>query len=331
MNSLHCGKVFSLEQLRNELGLTSERQARRIIKKLQEANAPIEEVFENRKKYFYIREDKQQRPNRHTLTFSREEIQALSIAIQAARAALEPTPLLTPLSSAFATLLDSFEDKTISVDAMEKQRWHFGSSPSVTLNHKVFTALREAASEELSVRVDYTTASTGIQSKNRKVDPYSLTLRGTTWILVAFCHERKELRDFAIADISNVRLCDPEKDYPADFKIPDDFDINLHFRDRFNALASGAIYEVRLLVEPDRAPYFRRKMYHPTQQIEETQEDGRLVVSYEVAGLNEIRSFVQSWGVGVTVLEPEELVRKIKAETEVLTQRYRSSDGIKKK
>ena len=55
--------------------------------------------------------------------------------------------------------------------------------------------------------------------------------------------------------------------------------------DRFGALAGGTIYPVRLLVEPDRAAYFERKDYHRTQLIEERRADGRLVVSYKVAGL----------------------------------------------
>lgn len=327
MALLYDGREFSLEQLRTELGLTSNKQAKRVIDKLRKAGCPVEEIFQDRKKYFHIPDHRQRRRKTYTLDFSEEEIETLGIAAQAARSALEPTPLLASLNSAFTTLLSALAEHPVSVDTVEQQqRWHFGSAPSVKLNPDVFNLLRQARLDKQSVRFDYVTASTGKVSENRKVDPYSITMRGTTWILVAFCHTRKAIRDFAIVDISNVRLCDPDRE-KAFFEFRKGFDLDLLFRDRFNALASGEIHEVRLLVEPDRAPYFRRKLYHPTQQIEKTLEDGRLLVSYEVAGLNEIRSFVQSWGAGVTVLAPEELVVKLSDELLQLTERYRNKNS----
>jgi hypothetical protein len=52
------------------------------------------------------------------------------------------------------------------------------------------------------------------------------------------------------------------------------------------------------------------------------------VVSYDVAGLEEIRSFVQSWGVGVTVLEPKELVERIRGEAVEIGKRYVTTGGV---
>lgn len=322
MALLYDGREFSLEQLREELGLKSNKQAKRVITRLRAEGCPIEETFQDRKKYFHIHDHRQRHKKTYTLDFSEEEVQTLGIAAQAARSALEPTPLLASLNSAFTTLLSALAEHPVSVDTIEQQqRWHFGSAPSVRLDPEVFNLLRSARLDKQSVRFDYVTASTGKVSKNRKVDPYNITMRGTTWLLIAYCHTRKSIRDFAIVDISNVRVCDPDKEH-AFFEFRKDFDLDLLFRDRFNALAGGEIYEVRLLVEPDRARYFRRKLYHPTQQIEKEENDGRLIVSYEVAGLDEIRSFVQSWGAGVTVLEPAELVEMVKGELETLMQRY---------
>lgn len=321
MKSLHDGKEWSIAELERELGVGS-RQASRIITALRDAGAPIEERFANRKKVFYIREEKQQH-HAEMISFDSEEILALTVAAQAAYATLCPTPLYAPLQQAFQRLIARLAEQPVAFDVTEQtQHWHFGTAPSVPLDHAVFTALRKAIHAQHSVLIDYTTASTGKKSYNRKINPYSFAMRGTTWLLVAFCHRRNRPTDFAVADIRNVQVCQPEEG----FTIPEDFNLDLHFRDRFGAVARGEPCEVRLLVEPEKAQYFRRKSYHPTQQIEKQREDGRIVVSYDVVGLDEVRSFVQGWGTGLTVVEPKELVEMIKQDIEVLCQRYGFSD-----
>ncbi len=324
MEQFHDGRIFSVDDLCEELGRT-ERTVRRILRELCEQGAPIEsETRSGGKKYFYIREENRELPLVHRLRFNTEEIQALWVAVQAARSVLAPTPLLAPLDTAFDTLKSALPKRSVGFHIVEQaQQWHFGTAAMTELQHEVFTLLQKARAERQSVRFDYITASTGRLSQNRKVDPYGFALRGTTWLLIGFCHTRKAIRDFAIADISNIRLCNAAEEECIDYDIPKDFDLDLHFRDRFNALASGEPYTVRLLVEQNRAQYFRRKLYHPTQQIEVEHPDGRIEVSYEVLGLDEIRAFIQGWGSYLKVLEPEELVGMIREDIAKLDMIYK--------
>jgi predicted DNA-binding transcriptional regulator YafY len=125
------------------------------------------------------------------------------------------------------------------------------------------------------------------------------------------------MRDFSLAGISRLELEDD-----AFFIRPDDFDLDRYFAGRFSALAGDRVQTVRLRVVPERAEYFRRKQYHPTQAIEEIHADGSIVVAYSVLGLDEMRCFAQGWGVGVTVLEPEELVDIMRREAKELAERY---------
>ena len=76
---------------------------------------------------------------------------------------------------------------------------------------------------------------------------------------------------------------------------PDGFDLALYARDRFGAL-DGEVEEVRLLVEAEAVPAFKRKLYNPTQQIEEEREDGRAVVSFEAGGMDAVKAWCLSWG-----------------------------------
>ena len=120
-----------------------------------------------------------------------------------------------------------------------------------------------------------------------------------------------------MAAISSVEPCEGEI-----FDPPLDFERATHFEGRFGAVAGEAPHSVRLLVESKRVPYFRRKMYHPSQHIDEVREDGRVIVSYEVAGLEEVAAWVRSWGSGVKVLDPPELAEQIAADAAAMRARY---------
>lgn len=311
--ALSHGEALSLKEIANRFQVT-ERHARRLLDLLRAQGIPVQDRREGRRKRFYL-------PVEHLIatvkrvSFDEQEMLALAVAAEAARAALGPTPLGLPLNRAFDKLLAQLapEALTFEVEA-QPLRWHFDTAQPV--DPVIFKTLQQAINAGQSVRIDYLTASTGNTSVGRLIDPLQIAMPRGSWLLVAYCHTRHALRDFALAGIEHVEVCE------AYFSPPPNFDPDNYFRDRFSALAGDEVFTIRLLVEPDRAPYFERKEYHRTQLIEEKRADGRLVVSYEVAGLDEIRSFVQGWGVGVTVLAPPELVQRITDEITVLMDRY---------
>ena len=314
---LNEGAELSLQEICVVLTISSERHARRLIARLRQNGVPVQERRDGRIKRFYLEPEHRQAAVRG-FEFDEEEMLALAVAAEAAKAELGATPLEAPLGRAFDKLLQQLAPEAYTFE-MEAQhgRWHFGASALSRIDPHVFKTLQRAINENRSVRIDYHTASTGAFSTDRLIDPLQLVRQGRSWMVVAYCHLRQDLRDFSLAGIARIEPGD------AFFLPPGDFDPDDYFRDRFSALAGGAIYTVRLLVEPDRTAYFKRKDYHHTQIIDEEHPDGRLVVSYEVAGLDEIRSFVQSWGVGVTVLEPPQLVAMVTREVKALTERYR--------
>ena len=317
---LNEGAAPSLDELCALLDITK-RHARRLLARLRRNGIPVQERRDGRIKRFYLEPEHRQAAVRG-FAFDEEEMLALAVAAEAANAELGSTPLEAPLGRAFDKLLQELAPEAYTFE-MEAQhdRWHFGASALSHVDPHVFKTLQQAINDNRSVCIDYHTASTGAFSTDRRIDPLQLVRQGSSWLVVAYCHLRQDLRDFSLAGIARIEPGD------AFFSSPGDFDPDSYFRDRFNALAGGAIYTVRLLVEPDRAAYFKRKAYHRTQMIEEERDDGRLVVSYEVAGLQEIRSFVQSWGVGVTVLEPPELVARVAEEAKVLAGRYGAEEN----
>lgn len=322
LDLLNAGEELSLQEIMDHLGLGSARHVRRLLHSIRDEGFPLQAVWRGRVKKFSLPERDRRLPVR-MIPLTKEQVLALTVAAEASRAALVPTPLGGSLEGAFRALLKEISAHHLySFDLDEEGgHWHFGSSNSVVLDPSIFGRLMTAIQECRRVRIDYLTASTGKYSRGRLVEPYGMAVRNGSWLLVAYCRQKQAMRDFSLAGISSVEFCDRQGEMEF-FIRPDDFDLAGYFRPRFNALAGDSTYAVRMLVEPDRAEYFRRKSYHPTQKIEEEREDGRIVVSYSVAGLEEIRTFVQGWGVGLTVLAPDVLVQRLRSESEILTQRY---------
>lgn len=325
---LHQGESLSAREGAKLLSVTT-RTIQRCIKWAKDhENVPIAERKEGQTIYYSIPEADRKVGIR--IIFTEEEALALSLAAEAAKKVLEPTPLAGPLGSAFANLLERLKTaNAVSIDQEAQNRqWHFGGAPSGTIRHEVFNTIQQAIKEERKVRIDYHTAGRDEFIPNRVVAPYCIAVRAGTWLLVGWCHTHHGIREFNLVDISKAVLAefaDKTKNY---FDPPQNFDPNEYFRDRFRLLGNAQVYTVRLLAEQKKARYFQRKKYHPTQLVEEKRPDGSIVVRYKVEGLEEIRSFAQSWGTGITVLDPPELTAIMRAQANELAERYNNATTI---
>lgn len=320
---LRRGERLTQQEAADRLDLSA-RQVRRIITRFQEENIPIRSARRGRAKEYYLDLPDQQ-VDGLPVGLKERQMLALVVAAEAARSALRPTPLADPLAGAVGQLLPHISPHVMSFEPEEESgHWHFGDAPSVDLDPDVFETLTAAIDRRQPVRIDYYTASTDTHWDGRKINPLVLAAPRGSWICVAYCHMREGLRDFSLAGIDRVAPC-TSGGQPERFDRPEGFDPEFYFRDRFGALAGDEVHTVRLLVEPDRAPYFERKRYHPTQVIEEgpeEREDNRMVVSYEVAGLQEVRAWVRSWGPGVKVLDPPELASLVAEDAAATREQY---------
>jgi predicted DNA-binding transcriptional regulator YafY len=238
-----------------------------------------------------------------------DETEALAVATLAARALLASTPLARPLATAaeklrVASLEDTFSFEPETDDAY----WSFdgaagGEPPDADAG--VFRALLTAAREQRAVRADYFTASRRA-ARTRRLGPLGFFVRSGAWLVpcVDLDAPGRPVKDFALAGFRAAELL-LEHVLP-----PPGFSMDGYTRDRFAAL-DGAVETVRLLASPEAAPYFDRKRYTPTQQVEEVRSDGSAVVSFETSGLDAVAAFVLSWGAKVQALEPAVLVEAV--------------------
>jgi predicted DNA-binding transcriptional regulator YafY len=90
----------------------------------------------------------------------------------------------------------------------------------------------------------------------------------------------------------------------------------------------GEAVNVQIWFSSDVAGYIREKIWHESQQIH-PQDDGSIIFEAEVAGTDEIKYWIMSWGSKTVVLSPETLREEIQEEAALLLKNYRKRSALK--
>ena len=179
---------------------------------------------------------------------------------------------------------------------------------------EIINRVNEATQKKKSIDIVYYTMSRKKESK-RKVDPYRIWFFNGTFYLIGKCHLRGEVRIFALDRIKILHLT---KD---SFVIPEDFNLDDFMRPSFGVF-QGEPIKVKIWFHTDVAGYIKEKIWHESQEIH-PQDDGSIIFEAEVAGTEEIKFWIMSWGAKAEVLEPESLRDEIREEAEVILERYK--------
>lgn len=312
--ALSRGERLTQQEIAERLGVSA-RQVRRLASSLREEGVSLQESFEGRRRVYYL-EPGDWHADTVRLDLPEQELLALLVATRAAGPTLSPTPLSEPLASASGSLEEALGGQVVSfIPAFETERWHFDRATSVNLDPDLFWSLKQAIADRHPVCIDYYSAYRDAWSRDRKIDPLLFAVRRGAWLCVAYCHQRREVLDFNLVDIEDLSVVSEEH-----FEPPPTFERETYFEGRFGALSGDSAHTVRLRVSEDVKRYFERKVYHPTQHVERA-GDG-INVTFRVRGLDEIASFILSWGTGVEVLEPEVLRDRITEEVQALAEQY---------
>ncbi len=135
-----------------------------------------------------------------------------------------------------------------------------------------------------------------------KVDPYALRLYQNGLYLFGYSHTAAAYRLFAVERIRHVELTEVTFAVRKDFS-PEKLDQSF-------GIMEEAPQTIRVRIRREAAHFVRERQYHPTQTIEEI-EGGDVIVTLQAGGLDEIASWVLSWGEDATALEPPALVETV--------------------
>jgi predicted DNA-binding transcriptional regulator YafY len=120
------------------------------------------------------------------------------------------------------------------------------------------------------------------------VDPYRVWFYDGTLYLIGYCHLRGEVRMFVLDRIKMLQVTQER------FSPPKDFDLNEFLKHRFQVMA-GDLNWVKVRISPEWARWVGEKIWHESQKAKK-QPDRALEMTFQVAGLDEIKRWVLSLG-----------------------------------
>jgi predicted DNA-binding transcriptional regulator YafY len=146
----------------------------------------------------------------------------------------------------------------------------------------------------------------------READPYALVHIGGTWMLVAYCHLRRDSRHFRLDRMEDVVILDQEFTRPPDFKV-------------LRGTADDRTIVVRALFDLETARWVQES---PSffQVAQEEHPEG-LLVTLTVRQPGEVLNWLLSWGSHVRVLEPESLCKLLAREAQGILANYPVQDA----
>jgi predicted DNA-binding transcriptional regulator YafY len=177
----------------------------------------------------------------------------------------------------------------------------------------ILDRVNEAVVKRRFVEIVYFTMSRKRETE-RKVAPYKVWYFDGTFYLIGFCQLRQDVRLFAVDRIRKLELTEET------FEMPDEFDGERFMQSSFGVFR-GAPTSVKIRFDADVAGYIEEKTWHATQTLD-PQADGSVVLSMQVAGIDEVKFWVMSWGSKATVLEPQSLRDAVCSEATGMIRHY---------
>ena len=248
------------------------------------------------------------------IMLTREEITAFFLGEELFRRYLG-TPFETPLRLALNKIKQHLPEH-VGYDAQRgTAAFAFTGGGRAMVDPELLLELNQAILSKRSIEIEYYSASSG-QTNTRTVDPYHLHNIHGDWYLIAYCHTRREPRDFLTSRIK------ARKSLLSTFQVAPSFSLDAYLETGFLAERATAPDNIVIKFDEYQARWIRERLWHSSQQIEELPSGG-LILRLRVGGLGEVKRWVMGYGPHAEVLEPESLRREIKAEVEKMQKIYR--------
>jgi predicted DNA-binding transcriptional regulator YafY len=248
-----------------------------------------------------------------TIDISEGELLALSIA----RKALDHykgTPFEQPLANALNKLSASLPE-TITANLSElSETISFKQGCLSNLDESTLKHAIKAALEKRVLNFQYKKPNIP-NPQARTVNPYHVTNYLGKWYLLAWDHQRKAMRTFLLARATALEL------QTQTFELPSDFSADDYLWSSFGIWSKSGEHAVTIRIKPGIVDYISENIWHPTQKIE-SQEDGSLIIRFNLGSLDEIAQWILSWAHQAEALEPPALRTLLHQQAQAVVDLY---------
>ena len=183
----------------------------------------------------------------------------------------------------------------------------------------VLVALQKALLLQRKVKITHRTLSYP-KPVIHHVKPYGLQLFDYGLYLVGYSDRAKDFRRFAVERIRTATV-----DMSAEpFTLGLELAARAKSRKAFG-LIEDELMDVSVQFSREVADYFKERQWHPTQKVK-LLKSGDVIVSFQAGGMDEIASWVLSWGAYARVLRPDKLIKIISQQLLLAHQQYTSRE-----
>jgi proteasome accessory factor B len=305
-----ASRAITINELADDFGITR-RQVYRDLAEIEKEGHPLERSDGSGEQMWLLPLGYKGLPQ---IAITQYELMSLHLA-KNHLAYLNGTPFVEDLESVIAKVEAGLPAKV--VNHLERIGHVFaplqGPIRSYAKQKEVLTNLRKALLLQNTVTLHHQKPDYDEPTLHR-VAPYVLVLYQYGLYVVGYSHRAKALRMFSVERIHRVDLTDDR------FDIPSDFSWEVQSR-RLFGLIDEPPKTVRIWFSADVAYLLRERQWHPTQSLKQ-QKDKSVIITFQAGGLDEIATWVLSWGANAKVLDPPELVKEVKSQLARATSRY---------
>ena len=302
---------LSIEEMVEETGVTR-RTIHRDLIAIAEAGYPlVADREENRKVYRFTTRFRNIPP----ITFTLPELMTLHFL----RSQIEPlagTPFADDLEDMFRKINSALPPRyaahlerigRISLPLLQGKR-------DYRPFHDILRTLQDALIHQYRATLQYR-APGKKRATSYRIDPYTVMLYKGGLYLIAFAHNRKALRTFAVERVRSLELSRER------FEIPEEFSPEEHLHQAFGIVREESI-PLTVRFAPAIAHAVRDRVWHPSQELH-IGPDGSVTLSLLAGGRMEMLSWILSSGDQAEVLAPAELREEVRGITARLAEQYR--------
>jgi len=173
-----------------------------------------------------------------------------------------------------------------------------------------YDKIRQAIHQRKTLRCDYESIRRGLAGEPNETarflfEPYVLFFCQRAWYAVGHHHGRDALRCLKLNRFVYIDLTDRPYTMPAGFDLAD------HLGNAWRMIRGERDYDVQLHFDPRFADTIADTHWHHTQEIA-WHEDGSITFRCRVSGLEEIVWWVLSMGPYCQVIQPPELIGRVR-------------------
>jgi proteasome accessory factor B len=196
---------------------------------------------------------------------------------------------------------------------------------AASANRAFVDDLSRAIAARKFVEFDYRAQASGERTR-RKVDPYGLVYRFGAWVLVGFCHLRKDLRSFRVDRIESLEV-NSTRPRSADFEMPPDFKVAAYAVAHPWEFRRHPPIEVRLRLSPDLA-WLADRTFAGGKVLE--RQRGAVTLGLRVSDQDSLIRALLPLGPGVEILTPDALRARMRQLLKELLAQHASGERRRK-